>query len=313
VKIASKIRSVWRRVAACGVVILAIVGGVAATQLPSFAAGAVLHPARVPIYHPTPPGCTERAFTGDGITLNGWQCRAVAERRATLIYLHGISDNRASSVGIISRFTKRGFDVIAYDSRGHGTSGGDVCTYGYLEKRDLQRLIAALEPGPVVLLGSSLGAAVALQAAVQQPRVTAIVAAEVFSDLHTVARDRVSALLPDWFIRRTFHQAGRRGHFDALAVSPQDAARRLHIPVFLIHGAEDVDTPPEHSRRVYAALQGPKRLFMVERVGHSRSLSVPAVWTHVDEWLENVVPPATLPHAAVVGVVATPPVMGILN
>jgi pimeloyl-ACP methyl ester carboxylesterase len=48
--------------------------------------------------------------------------------------------------------------VIAYDSRRHGESGGDVCTYGYYEKEDLRRVIDALERGPVVLMGTSLGA-----------------------------------------------------------------------------------------------------------------------------------------------------------
>jgi hypothetical protein len=41
-----------------------------------------------------------------------------------------------------------------------------------------------------VLLGTSLGAAVALQEAADDGRVVGIVAAEVFSDLRTVARAR---------------------------------------------------------------------------------------------------------------------------
>jgi pimeloyl-ACP methyl ester carboxylesterase len=296
VKTTSQRWRVWRRVAAGGVLTLAIVCAAGATQLPSFAAGVILHPIRMPMYRSMPEGCTERAFPGAGITLAGWQCRAVDQPRATLVYLHGISDNRASGVGIISRFTKQGYEVIAYDSRGHGASGGDVCTYGHLEKLDLQRVIAAIDPGPIVLLGSSLGAAVALQAAVQQPRVTAVVAAEVFSDLYTVARDRVPVFLPDLFIRWTFRQAERRAHFETVTVSPAAAARRLTIPVFLIHGAEDVDTPPDHSRRVYAALQGPKRLILVDRVGHNRSLSDQAVWTEIDAWLEAVAQPTGMLH-----------------
>ena len=44
-----------------------------------------------------------------------------------------------------------------------------------------------LEPGPVVLVGASLGAAVALQTAAVDRRVSAVVAAETFSDLRTVA------------------------------------------------------------------------------------------------------------------------------
>ena len=38
-------------------------------------------------------------------------------------------------------FLARGFDVVAYDSRAHGESEGDVCTYGFYEKEDLRRVL----------------------------------------------------------------------------------------------------------------------------------------------------------------------------
>ena len=72
--------------------------------------------------------------------------------------------------------------MIAYDSRAHGDSQGDACTYGFFEKEDLHRVIDTLGPGPVVLIGTSLGAAVALQEAADDRRVSAVVAAETFSD-----------------------------------------------------------------------------------------------------------------------------------
>jgi dipeptidyl aminopeptidase/acylaminoacyl peptidase len=37
-------------------------------------------------------------------------------------------------------------------------------------------------------------------------------------------------------------------------VSPVRAAARITVPVLLIHGAADVETPPAHSERVRAAL-----------------------------------------------------------
>ena len=69
-----------------------------------------------------------------------------------------------AGVNIIRRFTALGFDVVAYDSRAHGNSTGDACTYGYFEKDDLRLVLDQLNASNVVLLGTSLGAAVALQA-----------------------------------------------------------------------------------------------------------------------------------------------------
>ncbi len=69
-------------------------------------------------------------------------------RHGTVIYLHGITDNRASGIWVAERLVPSGFDVLAYDSRAHGDSTGDVCTYGFHEKRDLSRVIDRLGSGP---------------------------------------------------------------------------------------------------------------------------------------------------------------------
>lgn len=252
---------------------------------PSIAAGGLLHPARVAWYSTKPAGCVDREFAGDGVTLRGWLCAAAAERQGTVIYLHGVADNRSSAIGVIDRLRRRGFDVVAYDSRAHGESGGDVCTYGFYEKRDLARVIETLEPGPVVLFGNSLGAAVAIQAAVGNPRVIGVVAAEAFSDLRTVATERAPRVLPNLLIGRAFRVAEDRGRFEVARVSPVEAAASLRIPVLLIHGADDVETRPDHSRRILSALVGPKRLVLVPHAGHNQSLNGPGVWSDIEQWL----------------------------
>ena len=278
----------WRRVARLAALV-AIVGGiVAATQLPSIGAGALLHPARTPLYKPMPPGCVDQDFAGQGVRLRGWHCRAIAPRQGSLIYLHGIADNRASAAGVIPRYTKEGLDVVAYDSRGHGASDGESCTYGYFEKLDLRRVMDSLPPGPIILIGTSLGAAVALQAAVGHPRVAGIVAAEAFSDLISIARERAPGFVPGWALRHALRVAEQQGDFTIEDVSPVKAAATLRIPVLLIHGAEDLDTVPDHSRRLLAVLAGPKQLIVVPRARHNQSLSDSAVWTEIDAWIKDV-------------------------
>ena len=107
-----------------------------------------------------------------------------------MVYLHGLGDNRASVLGIAAHFTMMGFDVLAYDSRAQGESGGDACTYGYYEKQDLESRARPAGPGPVIAFGVSLGAAIALQAAAEDPRVALVVALAPFSDLRTAAAER---------------------------------------------------------------------------------------------------------------------------
>jgi uncharacterized protein len=94
----------------------------------------------------------EVAFAGEGgVRLRGWLFRASGPQHGTLVYLHGIADNRAGGIRIAKRFGPQGWDVLAYDSRAQGESGGEACTYGALEKRDLVRALDAVKADRVVL------------------------------------------------------------------------------------------------------------------------------------------------------------------
>jgi pimeloyl-ACP methyl ester carboxylesterase len=276
------VRKKW---AVAGVLLIGL-GAVVVSQTPEIAAGGLLHPRRSDGSGTTPTGCVDREFAGEAVALRGWSCSTAAERNGTIVYLHGIADNRSSSVGVITRYLPRGFDVIAYDGRAHGQSTGDFCTYGVWERRDLRAVIGTLPPGPVILIGTSLGGAVAVQAAAEEPRVTAVVAAEVFSDLETVARERAPRLLPEWVIRRAFALAQDRAEFLVAQASPVALAPRVTAPVLLIHGSADVETAIAHSERVLQALAGPAALIRVEGAGHNQSLGG-QVWDEIDSWIQK--------------------------
>jgi pimeloyl-ACP methyl ester carboxylesterase len=263
---------------------------VAHRGLPNAGAYGLLKPARRSLDVAIRDTYNTVTLEGAGVTLVGWSAHATAARRGTILYLHGVADNRGSALPALQRFPERGFAVVAYDSRAHGDSGGTFCTYGFYEKRDLQRVIDQLESGPVIVIGSSLGAAVAIQAAAVDTRIKAVVAAESFSDLRTVATERAPWFFTTGAIHRAFVQAEGLGRFSVDDVSPLAAARRIRVPVLLIHGADDKETPPEHSRTVFEALGGPRQLLIVEGAGHNQSLQ-PWVWSRIEAWIDAVFEP----------------------
>ena len=77
-----------------GVMVLAT-GVVAVRQLPAVGAGGLLHPSRRHVAVAPPAGCSLTTYAGAGIQLQGWRCEAVAARRASLVYLHGVAGNRS--------------------------------------------------------------------------------------------------------------------------------------------------------------------------------------------------------------------------
>ncbi len=263
---------------------LAAACALVACMPPSWGANALLHPPRRPIVGAPALPHRDFAVDSDGATIRGWIFPAQTSRRAgTVVYLHGVADNRASGVWIAERLVREGFDVVAYDSRAHGESGGDACTYGYYEKKDLSRVLHRLGIERAIVVGVSLGAAVALQAAADDPRIVAVVSVATFSSLEEIAHDRVRRIATDGQIRKAFAIAEREGRFEVALVSPVRAAARIRVPVLVVFGSGDSETPTVHSRRVFEALAGPKRIEEVLGAGHDDALV--KAWERVDRWI----------------------------
>ena len=270
-------------------ILVTLVAGVAAiaqSQLPMIGASALLYPSRRPSMRPAPQNCVERGFDGLGVRLSGWVCTAdTVTKKPTIVFLHGVADNRDSSVSVIDRFRHRGFNVIAYDSRRHGRSEGSRCTYGFFEKQDLKRVLDQAGVERAILIGHSLGAAVALQAAAVDARITAVVAASTFSDLRTIATERAPVVFTPSLIDAALARAEHDAEFVVDEVSPVRAASAITVPVFMIHGALDHETRPAHSERVFAALRGPKQLLLVRNAGHNDVLRTD-VWQEIERWID---------------------------
>jgi alpha-beta hydrolase superfamily lysophospholipase len=254
---------------------------------PSWGAGALLHPGRRLVERQPATPVETVDFDGAGVRLKGWWFHAAGTKRGTVIVMHGVADNRGSAVGMAEHFLAEGFDVVAYDSRAHGESGGDACTYGFYEKDDLRRVMDRVAGAPFVLIGTSLGAAVSLQAAAEDDRIAVVVAAATFSDLRSVAADRAPFFASKANIADALRIAEETAKFHVDEVSPVAAAARIHVPVLLLHGERDDETPNVHSRRIFAALHEPRRLIIVPGAGHNECYNGSAVWRDIDGWIEK--------------------------
>ena len=269
--------------AVIGVSLLALAAG--ACMPPSWGANALLHPQRRPMTRQPNRPADAVDFDGEGVKLKGWWFHAGA-KRGTVVFLHGVADNRGSAVGIADHFVARGFDVVAYDSRAHGESTGDACTYGFYEKEDLRRVLDRVTAKPIVLMGMSMGAAIALQEAAADRRVAAVVAVSPYSDLRTVASERAPFFASKGNLADAFKLAEQQGNFRVDDVSPAAAAARVTAPTLIIHGERDDETPPAHSQRIFAALHEPKRLIVVQAAGHNHVLGG-EIWKEIDAWLDT--------------------------
>jgi alpha-beta hydrolase superfamily lysophospholipase len=274
---------VVRRSGLTGVLLAACLVG--ACVSPEWGARAIVRPVRRPVNRRPSIPFRPFAFHSQGLRLKGWRFPTSTQRRGVVVYLHGIADNRQSAIGIAQRLGPLGYDVIPYDGRAHGRSDGRFCTYGYYEKGDLVRALDALGERRVVLLGHSLGAAIALQAAAIEPRVIGVIAASTFADLPSIVEDRAPWFVPESDVQAALRRAGEIARFIPSEASPLLAAPHIHVPVALLHGGADRETRPRHSWRVYDRLTCDKELRIFKGIGHDEILGVPAVWVEIDAFL----------------------------
>lgn len=93
--------------------------------------------------------------------------------------LHGLTATRRYVLMGSRYLTRRGFELVAFDARGHGvsTGAGDPSRYEYADMAgDLERVLDELGLEAVVLAGNSMGAATATRFALEHPdRVRALV------------------------------------------------------------------------------------------------------------------------------------------
>jgi pimeloyl-ACP methyl ester carboxylesterase len=114
-----------------------------------------------------------RQLPGAGsITLEGeW-----AGDGPSVVLLHGLSATRRNVVQGSRALVKRGYRLISYDARGHGTSS-PAPRYEYSDLvADLEAVLDHLEIERAALVGSSMGAATAMAFTLEHPeRVPALV------------------------------------------------------------------------------------------------------------------------------------------
>jgi uncharacterized protein len=83
-----------------------------------------------------------------------------------IIFCHGLTNNRWSLFYIMHLALQRGYQVVAYDARNHGTSSISYTSLGQVEASDLQDVIKQVKkkyyPAKIGLYGFSMGAATLL-------------------------------------------------------------------------------------------------------------------------------------------------------
>jgi dipeptidyl aminopeptidase/acylaminoacyl peptidase len=224
-----------------------------------------------------------RVTAADGVLLDGWLFTPREPNGSGVILLHGIGDTRSGMAAHASFLLHAGFTVLLPDSRGHGSSGGSVVTYGIRESADIHAWAGwFLQKRPIAHqygLGQSMGAAILLESLPREPRFRAIVADCPFDTFEDVAWYRLqhASGLGRWaawpVVQVGFLYTRLIYGVDLRQASPADAVRSTTVPILLIHGTDDVNIPPSQSAALHALNPQSTVLWLVPGARHIGSLA----------------------------------------
>jgi len=276
----------WRR----GIVrlfgLLAAILVVVYFAISGYGAYRVTHPVRHPIHTtPEPYGMAYEnvSFTSvpDGITLNGWFMDSPGTR--TLLVLHGAGSTMDNFINMeVGRVLyQHGFDLLMFDFRAHGNSGGEISSIGDFETRDIAGALAYLKGRGITEVGAigwSMGAAALINAAPEHPEIKAMVADSSFASLTDIVSLQRGAIgVPALFDPGIELMARLMYGVDLTANQPRQAIARLtDRPVLLVHTSGDPLIPVAQSQELAEADKANSnlQLWIVTGMGHVSAFSM---------------------------------------
>jgi uncharacterized protein len=203
-----------------------------------------------------------------GLILRGYLIEATTKAKATIVYLHGIGGFKESNIPFAKTLTSEGYNVLIYDQRAHGKSGGTFCTFGENEKKDLSKmldsLLKRLPNVPVGIHGSSMGGAVALQCLEFDERLKFGIVESTFNTLENVVveygRDYFK-FRSRWIARRVLSKSAVIANFNPFAIKPVESCKNIEQPMLIVHGDKDENIPIAFNIENYEALKSKDKEF----------------------------------------------------
>jgi pimeloyl-ACP methyl ester carboxylesterase len=196
--------------------------------------------------------------------------------RGTAVVAHGFGGSQDSPqvVTLALALNALGIATLTYDSRGHGQSTGR-CSLGADERHDVRAAVdeARRRGGPVVVVGSSMGAIASLRYAVDDPELAGVVSVSCPAVWRVPPTPRgvmaviVTQTRPGWALASRM-MGVRLMTSRPRPAPPIDLVEHVGAPVTFVHGARDRFMSFDAAVSLHARANEPRRLAIVPGMGH---------------------------------------------
>jgi len=194
-------------------------------------------------------------YSIDGTKLSAWKLFSkTKDPKNLLIYFHGNAQNLTSHFVNAVWMTEHGYDILIFDYRGYGVSGGEPNPKGVAEDglAFLNNSYADFKKGgynKFIVYTQSLGGAIALRSLedfAHREEISLLVLDSTFLSPRAVAREKTNRLF-QYLISNDY------------TANPE--LKHLTMPVLSIHSTEDFVIAYELGQDLYNKIQNPKKEF----------------------------------------------------
>ncbi len=201
--------------------------------------------------------------TRDGVSIHGWKAGDLASG-PVILFCHGNAGNIGHRAVYVSSLVRSGLAVFIFDYRGYGQSRGSPDEDGVYEDAraayDHLRDVEGVDASRIVLMGRSLGGAVAIDLAARRP-VPRLIVESSFTSARDMGRLIFRGLPVHLLMRSSFDSVSK--------------VAGLTMPKLFLHGDRDDVVPYELGERLYEAAAGPKRFVPLPGADHNSAPFIP--------------------------------------
>ena len=224
--------------------------------------------------------------TEDGVNLAGWFIPS-EKSKVTIVFCRGAAGNIGLWLDMIKRLHDLKYNVLAFDYRGTGLSGGSASFLGI--EKDIAAAVKHAKKNlghaasRVGLLGVSVGAAVGINVAAKLGSVDAIVADSPFTSFAEMIPRVIKEQAPQ-LAGKVNENEKFTDEFDPI----RSVSRISPKPLFIIANENDTLCPAEMARSLYKAAKAPKSLWVAPGTEHIKAKDVFAIeyWSKIAEFFD---------------------------
>ncbi len=201
--------------------------------------------------------------THDGVSIHAWKAGDFSAG-PVILFCHGNAGNITHRAVYVSSLVRSGLAVFIFDYRGYGQSRGSPDEDGVYEDAraayDHLVRVEGVDASRIVLMGRSLGGAVAINLATER-KIPRLIVESSFTSSRDMAR-LIFRGLPVHLMMRS--------RFDSIS-----KVAGLAMPKLFLHGDRDDVVPYEMGVRLHAAAAEPKRFVPLPGADHNSAPFIP--------------------------------------